>query len=91
MDKILEHLWESQKDFNQNFVDFDKLDFEKRQSLTKDYILHMISETNSLLEEINWKMHHKKSKDVNRRELILEWIDVFKYWLSIGLVWGITE
>lgn len=51
----------------------------------------MISETNSLLEEINWKMHHKSTKEVNRRELILEWIDVFKYWLSIGLLWDITE
>lgn len=85
------HMWESQKLFNRNFVDFDLLDLNKRQEMTKEYTLHLISEVTSLLEAVNWKMHHKKnSVKVNREDLVLEIIDVWKYLLSICLLWDIS-
>lgn len=88
---ILDHIWHQQKSFNRNFVDFDKMDNRSRQEMTKEYVLHVNSELVSLLEEVNWKLHHKKdSINVNRNDLLLEWIDVFKYWLSIGLLWDFT-
>lgn len=88
---ILKYIWSVQKEFNKNFVDFENLDNQQGQSMTKEYVLHTISELNELLNEVNWKVHHKKnSVEINRRELVLEWIDVFKYWLSIGLLWDIT-
>lgn len=91
MNEVLNYIWSVQKEFNKNFIDYEHLTSQEKQSLTKDYVLHMISESNSLLDEVNWKMHHKSDTvSINRRELILEWIDVFKYLLSIGLVWDIT-
>lgn len=89
--KILSYIWSKQKGFNSNFVDFDNIDQKGRQQMTKEYVLHLMSESQDLLNEINWKMHHKSDEiKINRRDLVLEWIDVFKYWLSIGLLWDIT-
>lgn len=86
----LDEIWMKQESFNRNFVDIGNLSEEKQQYWTKEYVLHLIDETSSLLNEINWKLHHKSdSVKINRKELVLEWIDVFKYWLSIGLIWDI--
>lgn len=86
----LDKMWKTQQNFNQNFVDFQNLDFETRQSMTKEYVLHLLSETNSLLDTVNWKMHHKKSREVNREDVVLEIIDTWKYLLSICLLWDVT-
>lgn len=83
-------MWKSQKTFNSNFVNFDNLTLEKKQEYTKEYVLHLLSEANSLLETINWKMHHKKDVEVSRSDLVFETIDVWKYLLSIILIWDIT-
>lgn len=83
-------MWSSQKLFNSNFVDFDHINFDTQQSMTKEYVLHLLSEANSLLDSVNWKMHHKKIKKVNREDVVLEIIDVWKYLLSICLLWDIT-
>lgn len=88
--KSFNHMWERQKLFNRNFIDFENLDFDKKQTMTKEYVLHMLSEANSLLDEVNWKLHHKKDIPVNRRDLVYEVIDVWKYLLSICLVWDIS-
>lgn len=88
--KELQHMWSRQESFNKNFVDLDHLDFDKKQEMTKEYVLHMLSEANSLLDGVNWKLHHKKELSVKRGDLILEMIDVWKYLLSIALVWDVT-
>lgn len=88
--KELQHMWSRQASFNKNFVDLDHLDFDKKQEMTKEYVLHMLSEANSLLDGVNWKIHHKKELSVKRSDLILEMIDVWKYLLSIALIWGVT-
>lgn len=86
----LQHMWSRQLTFNKNFVDFGKMTFDEKQSMTKEYVLHMLSEANSLLEQVNWKMHHKKDIQVKRGDLILEIIDVWKYLLSIAILWDVT-
>ena len=89
----LNNMWSRQKLFNQNFVNFDTIgqDMSKKQEMTKEYALHLLSETMSVLDQINWKMHHKKDTiNVSRSDLILEIIDVWKYLLSICLIWNIT-
>lgn len=86
----LDKMWKVQKLFNSNFVDFSSLTDSEKQEMTKEYVLHLLSEANSLLETINWKMHHKKDLKVNRSDVILEIIDVWKYLLSIGLIWDLT-
>lgn len=86
----LRKIWNVQKSFNRNFVNFDNLTDEERQRQTKEYILHLFSETDEILREINWKMHRKKDIAVNKQNLTEELIDVFKYWCSILQLWDIT-
>ena len=86
----LHHMWNRQAKFNRNFLDLDHLDFDQKQTMTKEYVLHMLSEANSLLDQVNWKMHHKKEVSVKRSDLILEIIDVWKYLLSIAIIWDVT-
>lgn len=83
-------IWNKQKEFNANFFDFNVKDIELQQKLTKEFVLHVEDEAHELLSEINWKMAQYKVNEVNRKKLLEEWIDIFKYWLGIGNVWGFT-
>jgi len=83
----LESMLELQRRFNESINGIPSDDTE-RQAMTKEYILHLISECDELLNSINWKMHRVHDKVVSRSKLKEEWIDLFKYVLSIGLVWG---
>ena len=85
----LHEIWSSQKIFNQQFVDF-KNDIQYKQKITKDYILHLMSEMDELLRTINWKLNSKEEKKINFEHFEEEWIDMYKYWLSIGIIWGIS-
>lgn len=81
-------IWNKQKEFNSNFFDFNVKDIELQQKLTKNFALHIEDEVHELLQEINWKMDEYKLKEVDRDRLLEEWIDIFKYWLGMGSVWG---
>lgn len=82
-----EDIWKHQKIFNDNFVKSD-LTQEEKEIWTKDYCLWLSSEIHELLGEINYKGHRKYHSLITPSNLIEEWIDIFKYWLSIGLIWG---
>ena len=43
-----------------------------------------------MLRETNWKMGQYTTRAVDRNKLREEWIDIFKYWLGLGNVWGFT-
>ncbi len=51
-----------------------------------------MSEVDSLLNTMNWKIQDLDKTDikVDRNALLEEWIDIFKFWLSIGLMFGFT-
>ena len=87
---MLNKIWENQKNFNKNFVDYDNLTDELRQEHTKEYVLMLIDETIELLNEINYKQHRMPKDTLTISNIREEWIDTFKYWLSIGLIWGWT-
>lgn len=87
----LSKIWKDQKAFNENFIGIiDKLTLDDKQHHTKQYILETFSEMNELLREINFKMHRPADSEIIESNMMEEWIDIFKYWLSIGLVWGWT-
>lgn len=87
----LEHMWSRQKSFNSNFVNFDSLNFETAQEYTKEYALHLVSEISDLLNQVNWKMHHKVDDvNVKREDIVLELIDLWKYVLSLCLIWNVS-
>lgn len=81
-------VWNKQKDFNLNFFDFNVQDVDKQQELTKDFALRMTDEIHELLSRINWKSEEYRNIKIEKSKILEEWIDVFKYWLGIGNVWG---
>ena len=86
----LNEIWKDQKEFNENFVNYENLDDKEKVKHTKEYALLMIDELMELIRETNWKDHRKDKPNMVRSNLREEIIDVFKYWLSIGLIWDIT-
>lgn len=84
-------VWNKQREFNANFFDFNVQDSDLRQKLTKDFVLHIEDEAHELLSQINWKLDElHENLEVDRDRLIEEWIDIGKFWLGLGNVWGIT-
>lgn len=83
-------LWNKQKEFNTNFFNFNIKDLDLRQKQTKNFILHILDQSTSLLNETNWEMKQYLEKDVAREKILEEWVDIFKYWLGLGNVWGFT-
>lgn len=81
-------IWQLQKKVNSCFRNHPS-SIEEKQAQTKDFLMHMIYQATSLLDEINWRPN-KPQKDLNYNQITEEWIDMFKYWLSIGLVWEIS-
>jgi len=88
---MVEDIWSDQKSFNRKFVQYSP-DISYVQGVIKDYLLHLMSETDSLLNTINWKIQDLDKTDikVDRDAALEEWIDIFKFWLSIGLMFGFT-
>jgi len=82
-----EDIWSDQKAFNKRFVAYTP-DAQYVQGVVKNYVLHMISEINSLLNTINWKIDATEQVKMEREKILEEWIDVFKFWLSIGHMFG---
>ena len=85
MDKTAK-FWKIQKDFNKNFIK----NFKNKEEHSKEMILHLISECDEFLREINWKVHREEDIKVIKSNLLEEWIDIYKYWLSLGLIWNFT-
>jgi len=83
-------IWNKQKNFNSNFFNFNVQDVKLQQELTKEFALHIEDEVHELLGEINWKMSQYRIKEIDRKKLLEEWIDIFKYWLGVGSIWGFT-
>lgn len=89
--EILNAIWERQRKFNQKLVDYDRLTDADRHSLTRDYCLSINEEVAELSRCIDWKTHRRHSnKGPSGSNILEEGIDVFKYIVSVCLVWGIT-
>lgn len=84
----LKKMWKLQKDFNKKVL--EKKGAVNQQELTKEYILHLLSECDEILREINWKLHKKHNKVIDKNKLTEELIDAFKYWLSITILWDVS-
>ena len=60
----------------------DEAKFEK-------HVLLMIKEVTEILDEINYKLHVRNKKSVNKEKIIEELVDTFKYLLNLMLIMGI--
>lgn len=89
----LKKIWKRQKEFNKKIGNYAKSQ-QQKETLTKEFILHLITETVEVLNEINWKTHRKKQYDkynpIIKENLQEELIDVFKYLISIMQFWDMS-
>jgi hypothetical protein len=86
MDK-LQKIWDRQAEFQAGTSD-DYFSLESKQEYTKEYTLQMMAEMGELLREINYKTHRPDKETLTISNIREEWVDIFKYWLIIGQVWG---
>lgn len=85
---LLERMFDEQKRFNTNFVDFKNISEPDKVKWTKEYILHILSECDELLRETNWKIHRQEAVDnIIKSNLQEEIIDLVKYIFSIAILW----
>lgn len=73
-----------QKEFNKKLLaekgyDIDNLTQEQTEYFIKEYVLHIVDECFELLREINWKMHKKERKVIDRKKIIEELVDIDKF------------
>lgn len=87
---INQQVWDDQHEFNRQ-LRADPASYPERTAMTKEFMLHMISECSEVLDASGtWKMHRRTPTPENLAQIQSELIDVFKYWMSIAQIWGLT-
>lgn len=77
--------------------DFSKMSLEQRTQLIKDNYVYMITEMTELIENLpfkHWKKYSEEQKkdfvsEEQKLETYYEFIDVFHFFLNVGLLLGI--
>ena len=96
MSNELNEIWKNQIEFNKKFfeskgLELSHLSIEEQKEQTKQFVLHLIYETNEILGNFNWKMHRVQSERIILSNITEEIVDVFKYLLGICNIWGISD
>lgn len=65
-------------------------DLHIKQSITKNTILQLFSESNEILNEINWK-DHKDGFEIDKNKIKEEIIDAFHFVINLALIWGMNS
>lgn len=86
----LKKIFDEQKDFQRNFFDPDNTSSEDKEKLTKETILCIHKELSEVLDTINWKLHRKENKVIDKENTREEIIDCFKYLVNLCVIWKIT-
>jgi hypothetical protein len=86
----LGRIWKRQGDFNEQFRSLKGLTMKERVRATKDFLLYIQGELIELAQNLHWKNHRKSNQVFIRSNILVELIDVFKYWNGLALLWGMT-
>lgn len=90
----LNQLFEDQLDFQTMMIRdgaYPAATHEERTARTKEMVLHLFSEADELLRASGaWKFHRNVPVRENREHVKIELIDMFKYWMIVALIQGIT-
>lgn len=83
-------VWKDQADFNSNFWPRATEDAERFRQ-TEKMVLYLIEECSELMKAIQYKVHRRDSNwTPNPARIRDELTDIFKYWVSLCQVWGLT-
>lgn len=90
--KTLEDIWRDQEAFNRQIVNYDLLvDDPSKEEWLRRYWIALVDEGSELIRKTNFKVHRLRRQPLNRAALNEELIDMFKYWLSMAQVLGMTS
>ena len=89
---ILKKMWDENLGFQKAVVPgFDNLSHDNKIKLTKEYVLHIMTESDELLKATGrWKTVLQEEKLPNVPGIREEIIDKFKFLVNIALIWDIT-
>lgn len=79
-------IWESQKEQNQNIKAYPNFAPLER---VKQFCLELVGEIHEFLNDIGYKVFKSRPDFINSN-VLEEWIDIFKYWMTIGQELGFT-
>jgi len=86
---IMQEIWNDQKAFSSRYFNYEpNIDILQRN--IKECVLLLQRESFDLLECINWKVHSNNKIKLDYEKIKEEWIDIYKYWLTIGINLGIN-
>jgi len=93
------YIWEDQLRFNKKLfkdynLDISSLSTEQKIKWAKEFYLHINKELINVIECLpNWKMHYRNNEgdsEIISSNLTEEYVDVFKYFMGLGQVLGIS-
>jgi len=89
LEKFFKNQLDLQKQINPNF---DDLSYEEKVKLTKEHLLHLITEVDEVLTAVGtWKTHKIRKEEFPKISGITEeLVDIVKFVINIALIWGIT-
>lgn len=91
---FFEYVFQKQKEFQRIAKrPVDNLTYEEKEVLGKDFILALHSELSEVLNEFHWKGWKDRSivyTEQQLKNLQVELIDVFIFWVDLCLVWELT-
>jgi phosphoglycolate phosphatase-like HAD superfamily hydrolase len=61
-----------------------------RTVITKDLLLHLMSEMDEVLRELSWKAKRRQTSHFVRSNVLEEIVDMLKFVMSIAIIWGFT-
>jgi hypothetical protein len=92
-------IWNSQLEFNKLLfkdygLDVESLSVEEKIRWSKEFFLHISKELVDIINCLpNWKMHYRNNErdsEFVSSNLVEEYVDVFKYFMGLGQVLGIS-
>lgn len=88
----LQDIWKDQLDFTMKVIPCapEEMTPEQRQYWTEKYLMLMNKEAFEVLDETEFKPHRKIKGNITRSNIVEELIDVFKYFMCVCQVQGVT-
>lgn len=86
----INHLWDTQKDFQKYFYKPEDLTLEEKIAWTKEFCLCAHQELAEVLQSVDWKSYHLYDKEYSTEHLKEEIVDVVKFVVNLCIVWGVS-
>ena len=84
----IEEMINLQRRFEENFFDAETMTMEDRQRWIEKFVVHIMDQSTSLLNELNWK-EHRPTEPVDHDAVMRELVDIQKYVMAIQVVMNV--